>query len=158
MLGLWQTHARTFLLLLVIITTLAFAVPIVLAPLTWARRMGWRIPEQTDLALYFGRCLGAFILVFELIALRAALTGVALAFTFQMLIAIAIFMVVVHVWGALQRVQPLSETLEIGLYAAIALLAVLFYPATAGAGRVTGTGDAPGTELPLPDPGGGGSS
>jgi hypothetical protein len=38
-------------------------------------------------------------------------------------------MIVVHVWGALQRIQPVSETLEIGMYGGLALLTVLFYPA-----------------------------
>ena len=29
----------------------------------WARAMQWNIPDDTDLAVYFGRCLGAFILI-----------------------------------------------------------------------------------------------
>jgi hypothetical protein len=109
-------------------TSAAFALPIFLAPLAWARRLGWRIPEHTDLAIYFGRCLGAFILVVELLMLRAVLTGVGLVFTFQVLIAVAVLMTIVHAWGALQRIQPVSETLEIIMYAALGLLAVLFYP------------------------------
>ena len=60
--------------------------------------------------------------------LRAALTGIGLVFTFQVLIAVAALMTVVHVWGALQRIQPISETLEIGMYAGLGILAVLFYP------------------------------
>jgi len=34
----------------------------------------------------------------------------------------------VHVWGALLRIQPVSETLEIGMYSVLALLTILFYP------------------------------
>ena len=37
-------------------------------------------------------------------------------------------MIVVHVWGALLRIQPISETLEIAMYSGLALLTVLFYP------------------------------
>jgi hypothetical protein len=37
-------------------------------------------------------------------------------------------MVVVHVWGALQRIQPPTETMEIAMYTAFGLLAILFYP------------------------------
>ena len=37
--------------------------------------MRWRIPQDIDLAVYFGRCLGAFILIVEALMLRAALTG-----------------------------------------------------------------------------------
>jgi uncharacterized membrane protein YsdA (DUF1294 family) len=128
MIGIWGSHAQAFLLVLMIATSAAFALPIFLVPLTWARRFGWRIPEHTDLAIYFGRCLGAFILIVELLMLRAALTGTGLVFTFQVLIAVAVLMIVVHIWGALQRIQPISETLEIGMYAGLGLLAMLFYP------------------------------
>lgn len=128
MLGLWSAHAQGFLISLAVITSAAFALPIFLAPLTWARWFGWRIPEHTHLAIYFGRCLGAFIVIVELLMLRAGLTGEGLVFTFQVLLAVAGFMIVVHIWGAVQRIQPLSETLEIGMYAGLGLLALLFYP------------------------------
>ena len=128
MIGIWASHAQAFLFVLVILTSAAFALPIFLVPLAWARRFGWRIPEHTDLAVYFGRCLGAFILIVELLMLRSALTGTGLVFTFQVLIAVAVLMTIVHIWGALQRIQPISETLEIGMYAGLGLLAVAFYP------------------------------
>ena len=128
MLGIWSAHSQGFLIALTVITSAVFALPIFLAPLTWARWFGWRIPEHTHLAVYFGRCLGAFILIVELLMLRAGLTGEGLVFTFQVLLAVAGFMVAVHVWGAVKRIQPLSETLEIGMYAILGLLALLFYP------------------------------
>jgi len=128
MVGTWGSHAQAFLLVLLLVTSAAFALPIFLAPLAWARRLGWRVPEDTDLVIYFGRCLGAFIIVVELLMLRAALTGTGLVFTFQVLIAVAVLMTVVHIWGAVQRIQPVSETLEIGMYAGLGILAVLFYP------------------------------
>jgi hypothetical protein len=128
MIGIWGIHAAGFLLAVVAVTTPVFALPLFLVPLAWARRFGWRIPEHTDLAVYFGRCLGAFVLVLELMMLRAGLTGAYIVPIYQMLIAIAAFMVVVHIWGAVKRIQPLSETLEIGMYSGLGLLAVLFYP------------------------------
>ena len=67
-------HARQFLLVYAIATTLAFALPIFLTPLAWARVMRFKIPSDTDLAVYFGRCLGAIALVLEGVALRAAFT------------------------------------------------------------------------------------
>lgn len=33
--------------------------PLLISPMTWARKVGWEIPEQKDLANYFGRSLGA---------------------------------------------------------------------------------------------------
>jgi hypothetical protein len=97
--------------------------------LAWARAFRWRVPAETDLAVYFGRCLGAFVLILEALMPRAGLTGTGLEFTFQMLLGVATSMVMVHVWGAVRRVQPWTETLEIGMYAGIFALTVLFYPA-----------------------------
>ncbi|HLA31215.1 MAG TPA: hypothetical protein VJ047_09355 [Pseudomonas sp.] len=131
MLGIWSDSAADYLLVLTVVTTLAFALPIFLVPLTWARLMGWRIPTQTDLAVYFGRCLGAFILILEAMMLRAALTGEAIHTVFELLAATALMMIVVHVYGALRRIQPLSETLEIGFYAGLLLLTLLFWPLSA---------------------------
>lgn len=129
MIGLWSLHAQTYLLVLAISTSLVFALPIFLFPLTWARLMQWRIPQDIDLAVYFGRCLGAFILIVEGLMLRAALTGEALQTIFEVLAAVAAFMVVVHVHGALRRIQPWTETLEIGFYAGLFALTLLFWPA-----------------------------
>ncbi|WP_372875484.1 hypothetical protein [Pseudomonas sp.] len=131
MLSIWSNWAADYLLILTVSTTLVFALPIFLVPLTWARLMGWRIPTQTDLAVYFGRCLGAFILILEAMMLRAALTGEAIHTVFQLLAATALMMIVVHVYGALRRIQPLSETLEIGFYAGLLLLTLLFWPLAA---------------------------
>ena len=128
MIGFWGAHARTYLLLLMTVTTAVFALPIFLAPLKWARWFGWTTPQHTDLAVYFGRCLGSFILIVELLMLQAAVTGTGLVITFQVLLAVSAFMIVVHVWGALLRIQPVSETLEIGMYSVLALLTILFYP------------------------------
>ena len=128
MLGIWSAHSQAFLLTLVCVTSIVFALPIFLVPLTWARWFGWRIPQERDLAIYFGRCLGAFILIVEALMLRAGLSGEGLVFTFQVLLGVAAMMVIVHIWGALLRIQPISETLEIGMYSGMFLLAVLFYP------------------------------
>lgn len=130
MLGLWSAYAPQYLLILALATSLVFALPIFCIPLIWARLMGWKIPTHTDLAVYFGRCLGAFILILEAMMLRAALTGEAIDMVFEMLAAVAVMMVIVHVYGALRRIQPLSETLEIGFYSAMLVLTLLFWPAT----------------------------
>lgn len=130
MLGLWSDHATQYLLLLTLATTLVFALPIFCIPLSWAHLMGWKISMHTDLAVYFGRCLGAFILILEAMMLRAALSGEAIHTVFEMLLAVAVMMVVVHVYGALRRIQPLSETLEIGFYLGLLVLTLLFWPAT----------------------------
>lgn len=128
MIGIWSAHAQTYLLVLCIATTLVFAAPIFLVPLSWARLMRWKLPEHTDLAVYFGRCLGAFILIVEGLMLRAGLTGEALLTTFEVLAAVGLFMVAVHVYGALRRIQPWTETLEIGFYAGMFIVTLMFWP------------------------------
>lgn len=128
MIGLYSAHATTYLLVLMISTTLLFGLPIFLVPLRWARLMTWKIPQDTDLAVYFGRCLGAFILIIELVLLRAALSGADLWLAFDLMFCVYGFMIVVHVYGAWRRIQPITETLEIGFWILLALLNLLFYP------------------------------
>jgi hypothetical protein len=129
MIGIWKAYDQPFLLALVAVTSIVFALPIFLVPLRWARVFRWRIPDDTDLAVYFGRCLGAFVLIVEALMLRAGLTGEGLVFTFQVLLAVGLLMTLVHIWGALQKIQPITETLEIGMYSGLFLLGLLFYPA-----------------------------
>jgi hypothetical protein len=128
MLGLYSSHAQTYLLVLAIATTAVFALPIFLCPLAWARLMRWRIPDDIDLTVYFGRCLGAFILIVEALMLRAALTGEALLTTFEVLAGVALFMIAVHLHGAVRRIQPWTETLEIGFYCGLLACTLLFWP------------------------------
>ncbi|HXY57415.1 MAG TPA: hypothetical protein VEH76_02430 [Methylocystis sp.] len=109
-------------------TTALFAIPIAFAPLRWARLMLWRLPEDTDLALYFGRCLGAIALMLEILAIRAGLTGEGLKFVFEFMMLTFATMVVIHVVGALQRVQPVTETLEIGLWLVFIAATAAFWP------------------------------
>ena len=59
--GIRGGHSRAFLLILVAFTAPVFALPILLMPLTWARKFGWRLPREADgedLAIYLGGCLG----------------------------------------------------------------------------------------------------
>jgi hypothetical protein len=126
--GPWGAHAAAFLLALVALTTVAFAVPLFLVPLRWGRLMRFAIPGDTDLAVYFGRCLGAVMLVIAAIATRAALTGVGLAVTFDLLVGAAALMVVVHAWGAVRGIQPWTETVEIGFWLLLLVLTLAFHP------------------------------
>ena len=130
MLGVYAQYSQHYITTLMIVTTLFFALPIFLAPIAWARMMGWTIPEHQHLATYFGRCLGAFILVVEVTMLRSSTTGTSFSYAFDILFVVFSLMFVVHVYGALKRIQPLSETLEIGFWAVLLVLNVLFYPAT----------------------------
>jgi hypothetical protein len=126
--GRWSAHARTFLLLFAAITTMVGAVPIYLFPTEWAKALGWSVPHDTDLLLYYGRGGGSFLLIAEFLMLRAAITRTNLRLGYEVLLLTGISMVVLHVWGALHEAQPLSETIEIGFYTGVALVPLLFWP------------------------------
>jgi hypothetical protein len=51
--------ASVFLLVAGIVFAIAYALPLLFFPLEWARVFRWRLPEDTALTVYFGRCLGA---------------------------------------------------------------------------------------------------
>lgn len=130
MLGLYAHYSREYLLILMILTTTFFALPLFIAPLTWARLMRWDIPEKTHLAIYFGRCLGAFILLVECTMLRAVVTGTGFSFVFDVLFVVFVLMFFVHVYGALRRIQPITETVEIAFWLLLFGLNIVFYPST----------------------------
>lgn len=130
MLGQYSEYGIQYISILMMVTTFFFALPILLFPLSWARLMRWTIPEQTDLTIYFGRCLGAFILIIQIIMLRAATTGTGYIFTFDVLFLVFGLMLIIHIYGAIKRVQPMTETLEIGLWLALLLMNTVFYPTT----------------------------
>jgi hypothetical protein len=128
LLGYWADHAQTFALCVMVLTTSLFALPIFVAPISWAKWFLWRILEDTDLAIYFARCLGGFILILELALLRAVLTGEGIIFAYQFLLCAAFFMFLTHLVGLLQRIQPWTENVEVIGYAALFALTWMFYP------------------------------
>lgn len=130
MLGYYAQYSKEYITTLMIVTTLFFALPIFIAPVAWAKAMRWTIPDHQHLAIYFGRCLGAFILVIEASMLRSVTTGTGYSYAFDLLFVVFGLMFVVHVYGALKRIQPITETLEIGFWVMLFVLNILFYPAT----------------------------
>ncbi|KIC48738.1 hypothetical protein [Tateyamaria sp. ANG-S1] len=126
--GIWANHAQTYMLVLTCVTFFAFSLPIFLAPRVWARMLLWRLPDDTDLAWYFARCLGSFAIVTNVFFLRAALDGSGLQLLLEYFTLFCVFMVVVHVWGWLEGSQPITETLETGFWAALIGLNLCFLP------------------------------
>src|ERR1044071_138059 len=89
MIGMYAEHSGTFLRVFAVLTALPFSIPILLAPLAWARTFRWTVDAQPDLALYFGRCLGAFALVLSFVAWHVAGQPELQPLYFKMLIGIA---------------------------------------------------------------------
>jgi len=127
--GIWAEHAQAFLVVFGLAAGFAFALPIFVVPLTWTRVFRWNLPDNTDLAIYFGRCLGVLAVVLTGFVLRAGLTGVGVELMFQIMIPVFVGMTLVHIVGAIQRIQPVTETIEIGFWAGLVVLGLAFYPA-----------------------------
>ena len=130
MIGMYSSHSQLYLLVLASITSLVFALPLLLVPLTWARLMQWKIPGDTDLAVYFGRCLGAFVVGVDAMGFLGAFYPQRQQAIFEVLYFVSISMIAVHVYGAWRKIQPMTETIEIAFYALLLLLTLLFQPIT----------------------------
>jgi hypothetical protein len=126
--GVWGAQAQNFLFWFVVVTSVVFVAPLALAPMSWARAFQWRLPDDPDLAFYFGRCLGALAISVEIVMWRGAHDHAVAPTAIAALGVFCAIMVVVHIDGAIRRIQPWTETAEIGFWAAAALGCVLFYP------------------------------
>jgi hypothetical protein len=126
--GVWGAHASDFLVALGIGSLVLLAVPLIVAPLGWARILRWNIPGDTDLAVYFGRCLGAVACVLAGGALIAAGTPQLQPFFYLLCMSVFTLMIAIHIFGAWRGIQPLSESLETGVWLILLILAVLTYP------------------------------
>lgn len=117
--------ASWFLVVSVAFFLLVYALPLLLIPLTWARWFGWKPQEgNTDLTVYFARCLGAVALAIISTVVRYIPDPGSQPVLFDLIGLVCVGMVVVHVWGALRKAQPLSETVEIFFYAVVGVVAV----------------------------------
>ena len=57
-----NTGSSVFMLVGTSLLLIFFGLPLLFCPMAWARCIGWRIPEEKDLATYLGRSLGGFVL------------------------------------------------------------------------------------------------
>jgi hypothetical protein len=85
-----------------------FAIPLLLDPYRWARRFGWRPEPETDVGLYFGRCLGAMATAACLQGVRAAREPERHRSYFEFSEAAAWLLAAVHVRGLIER-PPAAE-------------------------------------------------
>ena len=108
---------------------LAFGVSLFLDPHRWARAFRWRPEPQTDVGLYFGRCLGALAIGAAVEGLRTAREPEGGEAWFRFTETAAWLLAATHARQALERRQPMTETAEIPGWAAIAAGARRFAPA-----------------------------
>jgi hypothetical protein len=100
-----------------------FALPLLLRPYGWARAFGWRKEPETDVGLYFGRCLGALATVLSANALMASREPSKHRTFFRILEWSCWLLSLVHVRGLVERRQPPVEHAEIVGYALFAVAA-----------------------------------
>lgn len=123
-----NVRSSIFLLAASGVGLVAFALPLLLSPLRWAKALRWRVPADSDLSLYLGRSLGALAVTFTLGGIRAAFDPWRNRILFPMAAVAAGLLTLVHIVGAVQRRQPWTETAEILLWGATTVGTVAFYP------------------------------
>ncbi|HKP88679.1 MAG TPA: hypothetical protein VJT75_01775 [Thermoleophilaceae bacterium] len=105
-----------------------FALPLLLHPYRWARAFGWRAEPETDVGLYFGRCLGALATASCVQAARASRDPARHASYYEFAEVAGWLLAAVHLRGLLERRQPPIEHAEIAGYSAFALAARRYSP------------------------------
>ncbi|WP_243394855.1 hypothetical protein [Leptospira adleri] len=128
MVGIWGTESSLFLYILVFSTFFVFALPMFLVPLRWAAVLGWEIPAQGNLSIYYGRCLASVMSVLCYMGFVAAGNREVQPFYFNILLGCFGLMVIVHAYGGIRRIQPLSETIETGFWLILFFCGLFFYP------------------------------
>jgi len=97
-------------------------------PYRWARAFRWRPEPETDVGLYFGRCLGALAIGAGLEGVRVSRDVAGGGSWFRFTEAGAWLLAAAHVRQGLERRQPLTETVEIPGWVAMAVGARRFAP------------------------------
>ena len=138
MVGAWSSYTGTFLAWFPLLIMLVFGLPMLIAPMAWGRIIGFRLPDQTDLTVYFGRSLGVAISGLALAAYGASSFAPAQGVVMDGLILTAFLYVLTRVHGAVMRIQPLIETLEIAFFSTLVLLMLAVYPVGGESGLLRG--------------------
>ena len=128
MVGLWKSYSDVFLIIVGVVTLLSFGLPLTFAPLRWARLFRWEVPQSQALVTFLGRSLGVLISIISIMGILVIRTPVAMPFFFDLLFWIFAGMILLHVYGAIRRVQPFTETLEILLWVLLIFITLGFYP------------------------------
>ena len=63
-----NTGSSLFMLVGATLFLVAFGLPLLLCPMAWARRIGWTLPQEKDLANYLGRSLGGVVMAVIIMA------------------------------------------------------------------------------------------
>ncbi|MCL4561032.1 MAG: hypothetical protein M1281_10495 [Chloroflexi bacterium] len=127
MIGLWQVYANAYLYVVGAAMLAGFGIPLLISPVGWARLFRW-VTSPGYLIPFLGRSLGAVISTLALFAFRVARAPAMQPFFFKLMLWIIAAMLLLHIYGALRRVQPITETVEILLWTILFVVTLGFYP------------------------------
>ena len=116
-----------FLLLSGAGTLLLFGIPILLAPLRWARTFQWEIPEDVRLVRYFARSLGSTAVGIGAVAVYLGLQADPPREFLLVAIISTALLAIIHVVGAIERAQPWTETAEIPFWIGLTVWGLAVY-------------------------------
>lgn len=128
MIGIWKSYADIYLIVAGVAMLAGFGLPLMLVPMKWARVFRWDVSQPGNLVIFMGRSLGVFISVIGMYAFIVSQTPAAMPFYFELMLWIFVGMIFLHVYGAIRKTQPITETIEIGLWVILTLVTLCFYP------------------------------
>jgi hypothetical protein len=128
MVGMWNPYLHIYLYVLAVGMLIGFGIPLVLVPLQWARLFRWEVSQPEQLAAFLGRSVGIFVCVLSVFAFRVVNTPAVQPFYFDMLLGIISGSILIHIYGAIRRTQPITETIEILLWFFLLFATLAFYP------------------------------
>ena len=128
MVGIWNSYADIYLIVAGVAMLVAFGLPLIFVPLKWAKVFRWDVSQPGDLVIFLGRSVGVFITVIGLYAFKVSQNPDAIPFFFELMLWTFMGMILLHVFGAIRKTQPITETIEIGLWIILSLVTLCFYP------------------------------
>jgi hypothetical protein len=73
-----NSGSRIFMLVGSTALVLLLGLPLLIRPMTWGRVLGWKIPEERNLANYLGRSLGGVALSIAIVGFSGSARSVGL--------------------------------------------------------------------------------
>jgi hypothetical protein len=128
MVGIWQSYSDIFLYVIGAAMLIAFGMPLTIVPLRWARVLRWEVSQTDNLTVFLGRSLGIFISLIAIFAIKATSEPSAKPFFFDLMLWLIAAMTILHAYGAIRKIQPITETVEIALWVVLFLVTLCFYP------------------------------
>lgn len=128
MIGIWQSYSDVYLYVAGVAMLAAFGIPLLIAPLHWARILRWEVPQPENLVVFLGRSLGILVSLLAVFAIKVTSSPAAKPFFFDLMLWLFVAMIALHIYGAIKKTQPITETVEIILWVVLFLITLCFYP------------------------------